>query len=365
MRPLRAVRRSLLPLVPVYRLALSLRELRLRTGLEPVRRLRFPVISIGNLSTGGTGKTPFTIALAKALTRRGVRVDVLSRGYGRKSPRPVRVHPDGLAEEFGDEPLLISRKAGVPVYVARQRYEAGLVAEDDAKGAASSPRFLQKDEVRAVTPEVLSSLDPLSKDLPVVHLLDDGFQHRQLHRDIDILVVNGPDWHDSLLPAGNLREPRQAARRAAVLAIPAEDPGMEVELRKWGWQGPIWRLRRSMIVPPIAGPIAAFCGIARPGQFFAGIESAGLHLATRTAFPDHHKYIPHDLDAILGAAHTVNASALITTEKDQARLGNLIASIPASLPLKTARLEIEIEDESAALDWLASQASLAGAFPPL
>src|SRR5208337_2793980 len=126
------VRRLLFPLVPAYRLALAFRELRLRAGLEPVRRLRFPVISIGNLSTGGSGKTPLAIALAQALSDRGLQVDVLSRGYGRASRAPARVRPDGTAEEFGDEPLLIARATGVPIYVALQRCDAGLLDEADA-----------------------------------------------------------------------------------------------------------------------------------------------------------------------------------------------------------------------------------------
>ena len=121
------------PLVPLYRLALTARELGLRSGLQPVRHLAWPVVSIGNLSTGGAGKTPLTIALAQALTRRGVHVDVLSRGYGRHSRAAARVDPNGSAEEYGDEPLEIARAAGVPVYVAAQRYEAGVLAERDAE----------------------------------------------------------------------------------------------------------------------------------------------------------------------------------------------------------------------------------------
>ena len=122
-------RRLLFPLIPLYQLALGARELRLHLGLEPVRRLRFPVISIGNLSTGGSGKTPLTIALAKALLQRGFQVDVLSRGYGRHSRLPARVAPDGTAENFGDEPLLIARETNLPVFVAPHRYHAGLLAE--------------------------------------------------------------------------------------------------------------------------------------------------------------------------------------------------------------------------------------------
>jgi tetraacyldisaccharide 4'-kinase len=321
-------RKLLLPLVPAYRLALLLREVGLRTGLEPVRRLRWPVIGIGNLSAGGTGKTPLTIALAKALDRRGLRGYVLSRGYGRQSRRPARVDPEGTAEEFGDEPLLIAREAGVPVYVAAQRYEAGMMAEAEA---------------------------PVSEKL-TVHLLDDGFQHRQLYRDANILLLDQRDWRDSLLPFGNLREPLQAAHRAAVIAIPAEEPALETALRAWGWQGPVWRLHRKMEVPAPpgdeAGSVVAFCGIARPEQFFAGLEAAGLRIAVRLAFPDHHRYTAYGLKRLAAVARNTGAAALITTEKDRVRLGELSAAFPESLPLKTARLRVEIEHEDEAIDWL-------------
>lgn len=327
-------RRLLLPLVPLYRLGLAVREFRLRSGLEPVRRLRFPVVSVGNLSIGGSGKTPLMIALAKALAGRSLRVDVLSRGYGRQSRLPARVAPEGSAGEFGDEPLLIARELGVPVYVAPQRYDAGLLAEANAAEAA----------------------DPAQP--PLVHLLDDGFQHRQLARDVEILLLGRRDWQDRLLPAGNLREPLTAARRASAIAIPADDLELEAELRAWGWQGPVWRLHRRMEVPAVDGPIAAFCGIARPEQFFAGLEAAGLRLARRTAFPDHHRYGAHETGRLVAEARAAGAAALVTTEKDLVRLGELASTFSASLPLTTAQLTMEIEDQAAALDWLIARLTL-------
>ncbi len=328
MTPPGGFRRFLIPLTPLYRLALAVREMRLRSGWEPVRRLRFPVISIGNLSTGGTGKTPFAIALAEALTGRGFRVDVLSRGYRRKASAPARVDPDGSFEDFGDEPLLIARGTGVPVYVARQRYEAGLLAEADA----------EPEEVR-----------------PCVHILDDAFQHRQLHRDVDILLLNREDWEDRLLPGGNLREPFRAAHRASVIAIPENDPGLEDELRARRFQGEIWRLHRRMEIPAVEGPVIAFCGIARPDQFFNGLEQGGLRLAGRFAFRDHHFYVAGDLERIYAAARKTGAAAVITTAKDEVRLARLTASLPAELPLFAAGLRIGIRDESSALDWLGSR----------
>jgi len=239
------------------------------------------------------------------------------------------VRADGSAAKFGDEPLLIARQAGVPVYVAAQRYDAGLLAESE-----------------------------MAREVPAVHLLDDGFQHRQLHRDIDIVLLSHADLEDRLLPAGNLREPLSALRRATVLAIPAGDEDLEQYLRQRvrkadgskgpRWSGPVWRLRRRMEVPSVAGPVLAFCGIARPEQFFAGLEAAGLRLAARRAFRDHHRYTAADLGRLAAEAKAAGAGALVTTEKDAIRL----AGLQAPLHLLTAGLRTEIEDEAAALEWL-------------
>jgi tetraacyldisaccharide 4'-kinase len=153
-----------LPLVPLYAAGAALRLV----WLKP-ERLKWPVISVGNLSTGGTGKTPFTIALAKLLGNQGVHVDVLSRGYGRKDMDSSEVLLNGSAEEYGDEPLLIARETGVPVYVGAQRSQAGWLAETVAaeQGLVNG-----------------------------IHLLDDGFQHRQLVRDVDIVLVNSEDLRE-------------------------------------------------------------------------------------------------------------------------------------------------------------------------
>ncbi len=321
-------RRLLLPLVPAYRLALAVREFRLGSGFEKIRRLKRPVISIGSLSAGGAGKTPLTIELAGLLSTRGFDVDVLSRGYGRRSREAALVRPEGTAEVFGDEPMLIAREAGVPVYVALGRYDAGLLAEAD--GEKREPATMQ-----------------------AVHLLDDGFQHRQLFRDIDIVILSRGDWNDRLLPAGNLREPRRAIRRADVVAIPSEETELEAELRRCGWRGTLWRIRRRMEVPAARGPVAAFCGIARPEQFFRGLESGGLRVATRIAFRDHHRYKIADVTSLVSAAQAAGAATLITTEKDKVRLEPFLGVLPDSLPLLTARLKIEVEDEAGVGEWLA------------
>jgi tetraacyldisaccharide 4'-kinase len=333
----RATRPWLWPLVPVYQLGLTLREFQLRAGLKPVRRLRWPVVSVGNVSAGGAGKTPLTIALAKALKARGVQVDVLTRGYGRRrSTLPVLVDSGGTADEFGDESLVIVREARVPVFVAAERYEAGMLAERRSALHGSG-----------------------------LHLLDDGFQHRQLHRDVDILLLSTADLSDHLLPAGNLREALHAAARADVIAIPADEPEVAEWMKSRGWEKMVWRVQRKMDVPRIEGPVVAFCGIARPQQFFEGLESAGLdraglRLAARFAFPDHHLYTAGDLEKVRGAAQQANASALLTTEKDRVRMGAMAAGFPTSLPLQSVPLRLEIEDEAGAIDWLIGRVRAAG-----
>lgn len=315
----------LLPLVPLYAAGALLRPL-----LERQRRLRWPVISVGNLSLGGTGKTPFTIALARLLVRKGMPVDVLSRGYGRRDERVERVDTNGTAERFGDEPLLIANEAGVPVYVGAERWLAGELAERDFGGSG-------------------------------VHLLDDGFQHRRLARQVDIVLVNSSDLADTLLPAGDLREGLAALRRAQVLAVADEDEAAVERLLKLEL-GPnasqeIWRYRRKMIVPPIpetgAAKVVAFCGIARPEQFLEGLRLKGLEVAASVIFPDHHAYTARDLERLRGLMKSSGAGALVTTAKDKCRLGGSADSILA------VGLDIVLEEEEAIWGWLGSALGLA------
>lgn len=319
----------LLPLVPLYAAGLALREMRLERGWEKVRILWYPVISVGNLSTGGSGKTPLVIALARLLKAEGFGVDVLSRGYGRKGRKTARVRADGSAEEFGDEPLLIARKAEVPVWVGSERYAAGGLADQSFIAGGGE-----------------MSGDPV----PLVHLLDDGFQHRQLFRDVDVVLVTREDCGDYLLPAGNLREPVEALERASVLAIPANDHEFEEELRECGWNGPVWRVRRRMRVPEIREPVVAFCGIAKPEQFFAGLEARGLRVVLKKVFSDHHRYTKSDAEGLLGSARKAGASRFITTEKDQVRLGSLASAFGDGL--KTTELTVEFDDEQSVVAWL-------------
>src|SRR5271169_4660736 len=157
------------PLTGVYGAATALRNTLFDCGVLPARRLEQPVVSVGNLSVGGSGKTPFVIALGELLQARGIRFDVLTRGYGRKTRGVMVVETEGTAAAFGDEPLLIARRLGVPVIFGESRYDAGRIAE--------------------------------RKFQPQLHILDDGFQHRALARDFDIVLMTERDFADMLLPS--------------------------------------------------------------------------------------------------------------------------------------------------------------------
>ncbi len=205
-------------------------------GWVKPQRLAWPVVSVGNLSVGGAGKTPLVIRLAQLLAAEDIPVDVLSRGYGRSGYDVERVDAEGEAARFGDEPLLIARATGVPVYVGASRYEAGLLAEHNASS-------------------------------PGLHLLDDGFQHRKLARDLDIVVVHASDFVESLLPAGRLREPLTSLKRASAIVLRSEDRRVEAELRRRGISVPVWIQHRRLAVEFVTRAVA-FCGIARPGGVF-------------------------------------------------------------------------------------------------
>ena len=173
------------PLSAIYGTGIDIRNRLYDRGTFRARRLRGPVVSIGSISAGGAGKTPFVIMLGGLLKQRGIAFNVLSRGYGRKTKGVLLVDPEGSPQEYGDEPLLIARKLGVPVIVGEDRYEAGEFAEE-------------KFGLQA-------------------HLLDDGFQHRRLARDFDIALATERDLQDSLLPTGRLREPLTSLARATAI----------------------------------------------------------------------------------------------------------------------------------------------------
>lgn len=281
-------------------------------GALRARRLRGPTISVGNLSVGGAGKTPFVIMLGQQLQARGIQFDVLSRGYGRSSRGVAFVDPQGLARDFGDEPLLIARRLGVPVVVGEDRYAAGLAAE-------------QKFGVR-------------------MHLLDDGFQHRALARDFDIVLVTGDDLHDRLLPAGRLREPLASVRRADALVLSSGvKPG---DLPLLG-QRLVWRTKRDIVLRDPPPTPVAFCAIARPKQFFLQLRFAGCEPAAEAAYRDHHAYTENDIRDLLQLRERCQAGGFITTEKDAINLGGLAARLQ---PLCVVPVKIELVDAEAALD---------------
>jgi tetraacyldisaccharide 4'-kinase len=298
------------------------------------------VVSVGNLSAGGAGKTPFTIALVRLLGQSGLRVDVLSRGYGRTGSEAAEVDPGGSAEQFGDEPLLIARETGAPVYVGAKRFEAGWLAETVADEAGVPGVHLRG-----------------------VHVLDDGFQHRQLARQVDIVVVSSVDLDDWLLPAGNLREGLGALRRADVFAVESSDDAAVERLQalglalRSGGSRQIWRFRREMMLPEgLQGKrVAAFCGIARPGQFFEGLERAGLTVVARHGFRDHHRFEKRDLHLLRHLAQESKADALVTTAKDWVRLSSFAAELTAAYAVHVADLRVHLENEAGVVDWLSKR----------
>ena len=277
-----------------FRMLLLAREKLYESGILATKRLNHPVISVGNLTVGGTGKTPLVIALAERLRKEGFRPVILSRGYKRTSSGIVIVSrgdgPVVSCADAGDEPFLIARRTlGVAVVVGANRYEAGLVAEREQLGN--------------------------------LFVLDDGFQHRKLHRSVDIITIDPQEWAagERLLPTGRWREPRSAmvrAHAACVQTIPGVPlptlpvPAFQVETLIDG----IYDGARP--VPPEAirnRAVVAFAGIAKPERFFAALESMRIATIKRERFPDHHNFSVREINNLGG-------ETLITTEKDAVRL---------------------------------------------
>jgi tetraacyldisaccharide 4'-kinase len=299
------------PLTGLFSAATAFRNALFDQQTLRARRLNKPVISVGNLSVGGSGKTPFVIAFGELLTQRGIRYDVLSRGYRRKT-RGVRiVEPHGTPAEFGDEPLLIAQRLKVPVIVGESRYQAGRRAEE---------KFDSQ-----------------------LHLLDDGFQHRSLHRDFDIVLVTADDLKDRLLPSGRLREPLSSLKRADAIAVSREVPA---DHAAFGGK-PIWRIQRELVLPAIPPNPITFCGIARPQQFFANLRTAGVSAVAEIVFRDHHSYTRTDIDRLRTVQHERAAGGFITTEKDAINLG---AQLPELEPMAVAVLRLTLEDPANAVD---------------
>jgi tetraacyldisaccharide 4'-kinase len=273
-------------------------------------RLRRPVVSIGNLAVGGRGKTPLAATVARLLVEAGERPAILSRGYGRtrredgvvvvRDPRGIRAD---LARS-GDEPLMLARQLpGVSILVSSDRYLAGRLAERHF----------------ATT----------------VHILDDGFQHLQLDRDVDIVLVAAADLDGATtLPSGRLREPLDVLVAADAIVAPE---GAAVDTQ--GADIPVFAARRSIPrAPAEAGRVFACAGVAEPPQFFAALRTAGWAVAGTLAFADHHPYSRADAARVFAAARAAGAGAVVTTEKDLVRL---LPHRPFPLPVESVPLTME------------------------
>ena len=304
------------PLTGLYGAATALRNTLFDRGVLSSRRLERPVVSVGNLSLGGAGKTPFVIALGELLKARGIRFDVLTRGYGRKTRGVLIVETDGNAADFGDEPLLIARRLGVPVIVGESRYEAGRVAE--------------------------------LKFQPQLHILDDGFQHRSLVRDFDIVLMTERDFDDRLLPSGRLRETLSSLRRADAIVLPRDLSAQEMVIKSSALQGKlIWQMNREIVMPAALLAPIVFCGIARPQQFFAQVRAAGIAPAAEIEFRDHYAYDRSDIARLLAMRGNLGAGGFLTTEKDAVNLGSLQADLK---PFAVAALSLTLNHPTDAVD---------------
>jgi tetraacyldisaccharide 4'-kinase len=302
------------PLTGLYGAATALRNTLFDRGVLSSRRLERPVVSVGNLSVGGSGKTPFVIALGELLKARGIRFDVLARGYRRKTRGVLVVETDGNAADFGDEPLLIARRLGVPVIVGESRYDAGRVAE-------------QKFQSQ-------------------LHILDDGFQHRSLAREFDIVLMTERDFDDRLLPSGRLREPLSSLQRADAIVLPQDFSGKsfsvhDLTIESFARQGKlIWRMKREFTAPAAPTAPIVFCGIARPQQFFAQVRAAGITPAAEVEFRDHHAYDDSDVKRLLAMRGKLGPGGFLTTEKDAVNLGSVQENLK---PLTVAALSLTLE----------------------
>ena len=295
------------------------------------QRLRNPVISIGNLAVGGRGKTPLAATVARMLHELGEKPAILSRGYGRaRRTKDVVIVRDakqiraGL-DESGDEPMMLARQLpGVAVLTCPNRYRAGVLAETELNAT--------------------------------VHVLDDGFQHLQLDRDLDLVIVGREDVERPLtLPGGRLREPLDTLVAAdAVLTqdeeVVVESPGLDL---------PVYRLIRStprdrgITAEAVGGqPVLALAGIAAPRRFFDDLGGAGWNVVKTMEFRDHHRYDAEDLVFIAETAGGAGAEMIVTTEKDYVRL---LPLEPWPLPIDFVPIELRPEPFDEFRSWIVSE----------
>ena len=321
------------PLSSAYGAAASWRRRWYAHDSARVRRLTQPVVSVGNLRAGGSGKTPVVACLARVLLAHGERPSILTRGYGRKrSSAAVTVVSNGShiladVDRAGDEPLMLARALpGVPVLVGADRFESGRFAEQHF----------------GVT----------------VHLLDDGFQHMALARDADLLLVDESDLRERVLPVGRLREPLANATAADALLVTAADLSAVSRVADALGVSTSFRVTRTIAEasllmgdakPERQRPAFAFAGIARADRFFADLSRSGWRLAGTAPFRDHHRFTQRDIDHLVAAARVVGADILLTTEKDAVRLEALNSS---AMPIGVVPLTAVVEPPEAFSAWL-------------
>jgi tetraacyldisaccharide 4'-kinase len=322
-------------LTAVFQAGVALRQVAYRRGWLKTRRLSRPVVSVGNLSVGGTGKTPLVILMARTLLASGHRPCILTRGYGRRGGKGPIVLDPGADLIFdpravGDEPAALARALpNVPIIVSSDRFRGGTIGEQDFQ----------------VT----------------VHLLDDGFQHLALYRDLDMVLldVTHPSSDHALLPAGRWREPFTALRRAHWVILTrtelADAGGLQARIQAVNPRARIFRCAtklaglvdaRSGVAEPHENlsrkKVAAFCGIGNPAAFFADLRAWLFQVVAESAFPDHHVYRRRELDNISALSRKAGAEALLTTHKD---LMNLPPDWDAPMPLFACCIQPEIEEK--------------------
>lgn len=330
----RAATVALAPIGGIYGIFVNARNACYRRGIFRTRQVGVPVISIGNLTSGGTGKTPLVEWTARELASLERKVCVLTRGYGRTNPGRQVIASNGkeiLAEvaQAGDEAFMLAE---------RLRGEAAVICNADRVSAASW------------------AIKNLGSD---VFVLDDAFQHQQIARDLNILAVDAmnPWGNRRSLPAGILRESIEGLSRADCVIITRADlensrglrdeiekihPGMPVLLSRMRQT----QLREVATNSPLtdseeikALPTGAFCGIGNPESFFLLLQREGYSLTYQRSFRDHHNFTQADVDLIVREAQSKGARALLTTAKDAAKL----RSLNIALPCYAAEIEIEIE----------------------
>ena len=295
-----------------------------RRGTFHSTKLDRPVISVGNITTGGTGKTPLVEWVARTVAGAGKKVCILTRGYGRDNPDRQVVVSDGTnvlanPSEAGDEPFLLATNlAGVAAVISNaDRIEA-------AKGA----------------------IKHLGTDCFV---LDDGFQHLRLERDLNIVTIDATNpWGGGhLLPYGRLREPLSGLSRADCIVITRADQANNLdalrdEIRRLTENAPIFQstMRIKNLPETIPTPVAAFCGVGNPQSFFNLIPH---EIVLQKTFPDHHRYSQTDVDSLIEAATRAGAQSLITTAKDAVKLKSLLFSLPCFVLEIEPRIENEAE----------------------